>query len=492
MRLHLQELTAGAPPGRSVTEPKPGVPPKAPKAIPAVSRHRLWLALLAGFSGLLLLMAAAGTQALAVLGHMNDADAQLLQRFKERSRLLSQIRSQIYLSGTLVRDSILAPAPASVEAQMERLKVSERDTAQAIRDYERGADREERVPFQQLASEVQEYWKVLDSTLASAHYKSVKEKYAFFYDQLVPRRTAMLQIADRVGALDEAALGRGQEQFSRQFDRFRLASITTLAIALLGGLLVTALTTMYVVRLARESELRLEEASSARASLQELSARLVRAQEDERRALSRELHDEVSQAFSAILMETDNLLDLEQPPDVRARLMSVRGLATRGVDVTRNMSLLLRPSMLDDFGLIPALRSLARDAARRTGLRVQVDAPETADDLPDEHKTCIFRIVQEALRNVARHAQARSVQITVRGDTDHVSVSVQDDGAGFDTRWVRGLGLLGMEERVRHVGGRFAIDSQPGRGTALRADLPIAQVLSGENRNGHDPDSARG
>src|SRR5579885_2213172 len=428
----LQTSTPASQTDRNPAELKPGIPPTPPKPPAAVFTHRLWLTLLTGFSGLLLLMAAAGAQALVVLGRMNDADAQLLQRFQQRSRLLSQIRAQIYLSGTLVRDSILAPAPASVQAQLDRLAASERETTQALSQYERGTDADERSAFRQLQSEVREYWKVLDSTLALPSQQRQREKYVFFYDQLVPRRTAMLQIADRVAALDEAALGRGEEQFTRQFDRFRLASLTTLSIALLGGLLVTALTTIYVGLLAREPEHRLDQSTSARAALQELSARLVRAQEDERRALSRELHDEVSQAFSAILMETDNLLDLEQPPEVRSRLTSVRGLATRGVDVTRNMSLLLRPSMLDDFGLIPALRWLARDAARRTGLRVQVDAPETADDLPEEHKTCIFRIVQEALRNVARHAQARSVQITVRSEIDRVSVSIQDDGAGFD------------------------------------------------------------
>jgi signal transduction histidine kinase len=484
-------MTASGPLLPALTEPSGGISPDTANGAAAPSRNRLWLVLLGGFSLLLLLMAAAGAQALAVLGHMNSADALLLQRFQERSRLLSQIRAQIYLSGTLVRDSILAPAPVSVKAQMDRLAASERDATQALSQYGRETDAEERAAFLQLQAEVTDYWAVLHRTLSSPRLESQQEKYAFFYDQLVPRRTAMLQIADRVEALDEAALSRGEAAFTRQFDRFRLASLTTLIVALFAGLVVTVLTTIYVLRLSRESEHRLQETVSARAALQELSARLVRAQEDERRALSRELHDEVSQAFSAILMETDNLLDTQQLPEERARLTAVRGLATRGVDVTRNMSLLLRPSMLDDFGLIPALRWLARDAGRRTGLRVQVDAPEAADDLPEEHKTCIFRIVQEALRNVARHAQARSVQITVRSEADHVSVSIQDDGAGFDTRWVRGLGLLGMAERVRHVGGRFSVDSHPGRGTTLSAELPLAEILSGENGNGHNPDSAR-
>ena len=445
---------------------------------------RLWLALLAGFSGLLLLMAAAGAAAIVVLGRMNDADAHLLHRFQTQSRLLGQIRSQIYLSGTLVRDSLLAPAPAGAKDQQDRLEASYRDTASALNEYERGiTDHDQIVEFRQLEAEVRTYWNVLRSVLSSPREQRESGKYVFFYEQLVPRRTAMLQIADRAAAIDEAALDRGEEQFTRQFDRFRLGSLATLAVALLGGILVTAITTTYVLRLGREANRRLDETTYAKAALQELSAKLVRAQEDERRALSRELHDEVSQSFSAIAMDIDNLLDAEQAPEIRARLQAIRGLATRGVDVTRNMSLLLRPSMLDDFGLIPALRWLARDVARRTGLRVQMDAPEAADDLPEEHKTCIFRLVQEALNNAARHAQARNVQITLREEAQRVSVSIQDDGTGFDTASARGLGLLGMEERVRHVGGRFVLDSERGRGAMLRAELPIA-VLSESNGHG--------
>jgi signal transduction histidine kinase len=129
--------------------------------------------------------------------------------------------------------------------------------------------------------------------------------------------------------------------------------------------------------------------------------------------------------------------------------------------------------MLDDFGLIPALEWHARETARRTGLAIRVDAGDACDELPDEHRTCIYRFVQEALHNAARHARARSVLIAVRNEGERVAFSVQDDGLGFDKSRVRGLGLLGMEERVRRLGGRFRIDSQPGRGTTVTAEIPV-------------------
>ena len=152
----------------------------------------------------------------------------------------------------------------------------------------------------------------------------------------------------------------------------------------------------------------------------------------------------------------------------------------------RDLALLLRPSMLDDLGLAPALNWHARETSKRTGLNVVVSADDAIDSLPDEHRTCIYRLVQEAVNNAVRHANARTVEVAVRKEGQKVDVTVQDDGAGFDTRFMRGLGLLGMEERVRRLGGRLKISSEPGRGTLVHAALPVAEL---HQRNGHEGNS---
>jgi signal transduction histidine kinase len=246
------------------------------------------------------------------------------------------------------------------------------------------------------------------------------------------------------------------------------------------------LTIGHTLRLERELERRLEENSRARADLQELSAKLVRAQENERRTLARELHDEVGQSLSAILMEAESAECAESFGEAREHIAAVRTLAEKTVNEVRDLALLLRPSMLDDFGLVPALNWQAREMTKRTGLNVVLSADDAADDLPDEHKTCIFRLVQEAVNNSARHANARTVEVEVKRGDDRVHFSVRDDGAGFDTRFVRGLGLLGMEERVRRLGGRLAIDSQLGRGTVISAELPVTEL---DRKNGNDAHS---
>jgi len=438
-------------------------------------RHRPWVVLLAGFGGLLLLMAAAEAGAVLFLNGLRQSGTELQGHFLERNRTLERLRSNIYLSGTYVRDYLLAPETHGAQAQLIALDGLRRDTEIALTTYAQTLEPEEKAPFQALRSQIEEYWKVLDRTFAWTPEQRDQFRSAFFYQELVPRRTSMLQIADRIAALNEDALRRGDSQLGTLFGKLQLWLVVMSIVTLAGGAGLAVLTTSHILKLEGEVDRRLQESVHAQASLQELSAKLVRAQEDERRALSRELHDEVGQAFSAVLMEAENLLDLEDAPQIRTHLESIRGVAEKGMNEIRNMALLLRPSMLDDFGLIPALEWQAREVAKRTGMRVLVESNVTGE-LPEEHKTCIYRVVQEALHNCARHAQATTVQVSVQHDAGRIVVKVQDDGSGFDPQRVRGLGLMGMEERARHLGGAFEIDSRPGRGTLLRVMLPLATI----------------
>jgi signal transduction histidine kinase len=294
----------------------------------------------------------------------------------------------------------------------------------------------------------------------------------------VPRRTTMLQIADRIAEINALGLSRAEERLAASADSLRWSLLVTFGIALAGGIVLAIAATGLTLRLEREVERRLKETIEARADLQALSARLVRAHEDERRTLARELHDEVGQSLSAIMMEAGTAAATTDPCDIRDRLSSIGKTAEKTLNTVRDLALLLRPSMLDDFGLIPALNWHAREMSKRTGLNVRIAADETSDDLPDEHRTCIYRVVQEALNNSARHAGARNLQVIVKNEGARVVFSVQDDGSGFDKRFVRGLGLLGMEERVRRLGGQLRIDSQMGRGTTISAELPLPEIPS--------------
>src|SRR5262249_53284042 len=150
--------------------------------------------------------------------------------------------------------------------------------------------------------------------------------------------------------------------------------------------------------------------------LRDLSARLVEVQEAERRAISRELHDEVGQSLSAVLIESVNLnaaLRAGEQQEAEQHVASIKSLTEAAVRAIRNLSLLLRPSMLDDLGLLPALEWQAREVGRRTDLEVNIVDQGVSATLPEQYKTCIYRVVQEALHNAERHARAKAVTVTL-------------------------------------------------------------------------------
>jgi signal transduction histidine kinase len=147
----------------------------------------------------------------------------------------------------------------------------------------------------------------------------------------------------------------------------------------------------------------------------------------------------------------------------------------------RDLAMGLRPSMLDDFGLKPALEWLARDVARRCDLRVDLTVDGELEPLPDAHRTGIYRVVQEALTNCVRHARASRVTVTVVGRPSSLELRVDDDGVGADFSAPRaGLGLIGLDERIRELGGRLEIESRAGQGTSLRVTMPVPALLREE------------
>jgi signal transduction histidine kinase len=297
-------------------------------------------------------------------------------------------------------------------------------------------------------------------------------------DSLLPQRMIIVRLADQISQVNQKQMDAGDRQVTILFADFRRTLIILLVLTLIGGTLLAGGSIYRILRLERLSTQHFDEVEQARGALRHLSTRLIEVQESERRALSRELHDEVGQSLSALLLGLGNvaaILPPETDADARAQLYDLRRLAERTVAVVRDMSLLLRPSMLDDLGLIPAVQWQAREVSRTKNLAVQVHSDALPEDIPDEYKTCTYRIVQEALHNVTRHAKAKSVRIHLCQKGDNLLLTIQDDGQGFVPEREKGVGLLGMEERVKHLHGSFRIDSTRGSGTLIRVELPLSE-----------------
>jgi signal transduction histidine kinase len=158
---------------------------------------------------------------------------------------------------------------------------------------------------------------------------------------------------------------------------------------------------------------------------------------------------------------------------MKTQLDSMKSVAERTFQAVRNIALLLRPSMLDDLGLVAALEWQGREVSRRSEIEVTVESENVPEDLPDEYRICIYRLVQEALNNAVRHSGARNTKVTVEHSAERITVRVRDDGRGFDPNRTRGLGILGMEERVKRLAGTFTVESRPGQGATVTAELPF-------------------
>ena len=227
----------------------------------------------------------------------------------------------------------------------------------------------------------------------------------------------------------------------------------------------------------------LEELRERQKHLRELSTQIIDAQEAERRRISRELHDEIGQALTAIrvdLTAIEKALPSELTATIEERLAEADSLVAQTLQQVRELSLRLRPAILDDLGLVPALRWHVDRFATRLGIEVQFAAHHLEERLPSRVETVLYRVVQEALTNVARHAQAHKVRVRLERRASTVTASVQDDGRGFDVNQVmgragpgHGMGLWGMRERVNLLRGRLSVESAPGQGTRVSVEVGL-------------------
>jgi signal transduction histidine kinase len=210
--------------------------------------------------------------------------------------------------------------------------------------------------------------------------------------------------------------------------------------------------------------------------------RVVDAQELERARLARELHDETGQALTSILLGLKHLDDVVETDAAREATAAIRELVATTLQDVRRLAVELRPSALDDFGLVPAVERLASNLSEQSDLVVDLEAQLGNRRLPAEAETALYRIVQEALTNVVKHADARRVSITLVRKEASAVVVIEDDGRGFDPEAVRAgaLGFTGMRERVELVGGRLTVETSPGAGTTLVAEVRVASGAPAE------------
>jgi signal transduction histidine kinase len=446
-------------------------------------RFRTWPVAALGLGGLLVLVLVSVLTASRRAQEIYTRIEQVNAHHQEVETKLRRLRSDVHLSGIFVRDYLLDQEGARAPEYRQRLEEYRRTnltTVGELRALGRGdLERDGRVTS--LRAKLDEYWQACGPLFDWTPAEKLTQSAEFLRREVLPRREAVLSIAHQIEELNNANLAEQRAAVTRQHEALRSDLHRLLWQSLLLGVVVAVTAVLRLRVLEARSEGERAIARDAERKLRELSQQLVATQEEERRKLSRELHDHVGQMLTALRMELGRIERLAMPgnPHVVEAVAEGRQLVDDVVRAVRDLALGLRPSMLDDFGLQPALEWHVRDFIRRYGLHVDLAVEGAFDGLPDQHRTCIYRAVQEALTNCVRHARATRIDVSVTESPAGLHVAVVDNGIGIDpVRRGLGLGLRGIEERVRELEGSMTITRNPGGGTTLSVDLPIPDELA--------------
>src|SRR5688572_25668647 len=448
-------------------------------------------ALTAGFAVVLAVWVFAGYELISSLGDVRDRVQAEHAAYARAADAVSVIRRNVLEGSINVRDALIDADDVARQTYRDELRVlreaAERRVAEYVPQAQSAAERDE---WAKLEAKLAEYWPSLEFVFADDLPTNTTRAATMLRRNVRPIRKDVLTLLDNLRTLQQAALAQHNADVALLYADARARFVWIVGGALLLGLAAAWFATWHVAGLEREiNRQRLAETHN-RLDLERLSARLVDAQEQERRSLARELHDEVGQALTAIKMSVG--VALRTPgthPRAHAALEEARGVAETTLQGVRDLSQLLHPSMLDDFGLPETLAAYLRNFSRRTGIRAQRFHESGDDRMPPDVEVCLYRIVQEALTNVARHSGALSCMVSLRKVNGSVELIVEDSGRGIappaggtDAR--RGLGLMGMRERAQSLAGRFTIENRPEGGTRVVVTLPLGVSTGAERKAG--------
>jgi signal transduction histidine kinase len=430
-------------------------------------RLKTWLVAALGLGSLVVLIA---VSMLASSRKTQDIYAQL-DRLNAHHRnveaKLRALRSDVHLSSIFVRDYLLDVARERAPEYREQLAAFRRTSVTTLEELRSLVGRDDQISS--LQTKLAEYWEAFDPLFDWTPSEKIMRSATFLRREVVPRREAVLLIAQDIEELNNANLTAQSAEVASRHTALRndLRRLTWQTV--LVGLAVALVVVFRLRFLERRSE-------DSEQHMRELSQQLVNTQEEERKSLSRELHDHVAQVLTGLKMALGRVERIAAPVDARVgpAVAECKGLVDDMFNTVRGLALGLRPSMLDDFGLQAALEWHVRDFTGRSAMNVDLKMEGDFDALPDKHRTCLYRVVQEALTNCVRHAHAENIRVSVQAQGGCLQVSVTDDGVGLNPgRRRNGLGLRGIDERVRELDGTMAILQEAGGGTTVAVRLPL-------------------
>jgi signal transduction histidine kinase len=413
---------------------------------------------------------------------MEDVERQaanVAARYIRAQELLSTVRAQVLLSSVRVRDALLNPDPAAVDTYRRQADSIYQTINRALADYVPVLGSAAEVDqIAQLRHEVDEFHQTTIAVLADSSGNRPTAVRDVLNRHIIPRREAALGISEEIQALNRAAFIRQQADIAEIHRVAERQSWRRLGFALAVSLTVVLIAALYAGRLEGRLRRQMDRETAISTELQDVASRLMSAQEDERRSIARELHDEVGQVLTAIKVELSIAQRaIEAKGESGDALAEAQDITDGALQTVRDLSQLLRPSMLDDLGLPAAIDASLRTLARRHAIHAELQQVGMDERLDPDTEVAAYRIAQEALTNVGRHARAKHCWVRLKRYVSGFTIEIEDDGAGFDMSLAHeklrhGLGLIGMRERAAHLGGTFDLQSAPGHGTRMIVEFP--------------------
>ena len=431
-------------------------------------RLRTWLVAALGLGSLVILIAVSMLATARTAQDIYDQLDQLNSHHRRVEENLRRLRSDVNLSGIFVRDYLLDVARERAPEYREQIAEFRRTNMATLDELKTLIEHDDQIVT--LEAKLDDYWRTFEPLFDWTITEKILRSAAFLRREVVPRREAALTIAHEIEKLNNDNLAAQQQEVARRQSAGREELRRMLWQTVLLGLGVS----LVVVWRLRVLEKRSDDAEH---QMRELSQQLVNAQEEERKHLSRELHDHVAQVLTGLRMELGRVERLS--PAVSSVVGECKKLVDELFLTVRSLALGLRPSMLDDIGLQAALEWHVRDFMSRYAISVDLKMTGEFDRLPERHRTCVYRVVQEALTNCVRHAAAHHVAITLTSADRELQLTVSDDGVGLKPEdHGRGLGLIGIDERVKELHGTVTISADGMRGTTVAVRLPVPVQLA--------------
>jgi signal transduction histidine kinase len=440
------------------------------------AQQSIWPVSVFGLGFMLLIMGLSGVASIQETRRIHQQILSVEDSYRHIENLVEGIRADTSGADILRRDRLLDSSGVG-EDYARQLKGLRSKTGGDLEKLRGLRPQQESKVLDRLETALRDYW---DAAAAEFQESPLKNKTASVRDQFASQSKKIFAVTEELGKLNEENFEARRRELSHAVENLQNDIWETMLTALCLGAIIAGASVFRISSLEKESAEYQSATKQAEQRLRQLSQQLVSSQEQERKALSRELHDEIGQLLTALRMELGNVERSHAAAGGEAdtHLDQAKKLAETTLKTTRDIAMGLRPAMLDLLGLGPALEWQTREYSRRYKTPIQLDVAGDLRDLPDPHRTYLYRIVQEGLTNCARHAHAKNIRVSLKDANGQLAVTVEDDGVGFDQHGgvSYGLGLLGITERVRELCGNIAIKSEPGKGTRLEVMLPRETV----------------